>query len=225
MKSLILAGVAVPALMFATFGLAADLPARRAPLYTPPPVIPVFTWTGFYAGVNGGYGFGSFKGRGPALPGDPDGGMIGGTAGYNYQIGNIVVGMEADLDYANVNNSSTFPGPLTTKSTSDFQDTIRGRVGYAVNRALIYATGGYAGGNLHTTVYDVPNNFYNAQSNYLNGYAIGAGVEYAIQPNISAKLEYMYTDLGKAYNFVGSPDVTRIGLTQSTVKAGVNYHF
>lgn len=224
MKSSFLAGAALSVLVLTVSAQAADLPRRAAPAYAPM-AVPVFTWTGFYGGINGGWGFGSFQGRGPALPSDPSGGLIGGTVGYNYQMGNFVFGLEGDLDYAAVNATTVYAGPLTTKSGLTLQDTIRGRVGYAMDRAMFYATGGYAGGNVHTTIYDVPGKYFNAQTNYLNGWALGAGVEYALQPNISAKLEYLYTDLPAAYNFVGSPDVTRVGTQTSNIRAGVNYHF
>lgn len=224
MKRLILAGVAVPALLTASVGFAADLPRRVAPAYMPP-IAPIFTWTGFYAGLNGGGLFGDFNSHGRVRAGSPSGGTIGGTAGYNYQIGNLVLGLEADVAYAAVNNTKTGPGPITSKGTLNFQDTIRGRVGYAYNRLLFFATGGYAGGTVNSTVYDTPNNFYSAQSNYLNGYAVGAGVEYAVMPNLSAKLEYLYTDLGSAYNFAHTVDATRVGLSSSNIRAGINYHF
>lgn len=225
MKSMVLAGVALPALMIASAVGAADLPRRYAPNYATP-MMPIFTWTGFYAGLNGGAGFGSFYGSGNARAGDPSGGSVGGTVGYNYQLpNNIVLGLEGDADYAGIGSTQTRAGPLTTKSTLGFQTTVRGRVGYALNRMLFFATGGYAGGSVHTTVYDTPNAYFNADSNYLNGFAVGFGAEYAILPNLSGKLEYLYTDLGPAFNFVGSPDVTRVGVKTSNIRAGLNYHF
>ena len=224
MKRLALATVALPVLMSASAAFAADLP-RRAPVYMPP-LAPVFTWTGFYGGINGGYGFGDFNATGRSHAGSPNGGLVGGTLGYNYQLpNNIVVGLEGDLDYASINNTSTTSGPLTSKGNLNFETTIRGRAGYAVNRMLFYATGGYAGGTVHSTVYDVPNGYFNANSNYLNGFAVGGGAEYAIMPNLSGKVEYLYTDLSPAYNFVGTKDVTRVGLTSSNIRVGVNYHF
>ena len=227
MKHLLLTAVTMSAVLGGSAlsgASAADLP-RRAPAYIPPAYAPIFTWTGFYAGINGGYGFGDSNGTGRALAGSPSGGLVGGTVGYNYQYRQLVVGLEADFDYAGVGNTQTSAGPLTAKSNLNFADTIRARAGYAVNRALLYVTGGYAGGNLHSTVYDTPLNTFAANSNYLNGYAVGAGVEYAFMPNLSGKVEYLYTDLGQAYNFTGTPDVTRIGLSTSNIKAGINYHF
>lgn len=225
MKTLVLGGIALAAVLTASAAGAADLPRRYAPTYAQA-TVPMFTWTGFYAGINGGAGFGSFDAHGNAQAGDPTGGTVGGTVGYNVQLpNNIVVGVEGDAGYAAINSTQTNAGPLTTKSTLNFQTTVRGRVGYAVNRMLFFATGGYAGGNVHTTVYDTPNSYFNANSNYLNGFAVGAGAEYAILPNLSGKLEYLYTDLSPASNFAGSPDVTRIGVSTSNIRAGLNYHF
>ena len=226
MKHLVLAALTTSAVLGASClsASAADLP-RRAPAYVAPAYAPVFTWTGVYGGLNGGYGFGSLKGNGNAFGGDPSGGLIGGTVGYNYQYNQLVVGLEADFDYASIGNSQTSAGPLTTRTNMNFADTIRGRAGYAIGRTLFFVTGGYAGGNVHTTVYDTPRNFYAANSNYLNGYALGAGVEYAFMPNLSGKVEYLYTDLGQAYNFAYTPDVTRIGYSVSNIRAGINYHF
>ncbi len=227
MKYLLLAAVAMSAVMGGSAvsgAFAADLP-RRAPAYAPQAYAPIFTWTGFYAGLNAGYGGGDSKVNGPASAGTLDGGFVGGQVGYNYQYQQLVVGLEADGDFAGIGNSQTSAGPLTTKSNLNSIFTVRGRAGYAVNRALFYVTGGYAGGNLHSTVYDTPQAIYLSNSNFLNGYAIGAGVEYAFMPNLSAKAEYLYTDLGQAYNYVGTSDVTRIGLGTSAVKVGVNYHF
>ena len=227
MKHLSLAAAAMSAVLGGSAlsgASASDLP-RRAPAYAPSAYAPIFTWTGFYAGINGGYGFGDSNGNGRALAGSPSGGLIGGTLGYNYQYQRFVLGLEADFDHASIGNSQTSAGPVTAKSNLNFETTIRARAGYAVDRALFFVTSGYAGGNLHSTVYDTPNNFYRANTTYLNGYAIGGGVEYAFMPNLSGKVEYVYTDLGQAYNFAYTPAVSRFGVSTSDVKAGINYHF
>ncbi len=102
MKQLLLAAVTMSAVLGGSAlstASAADLP-RRSPAYIPPAYVPLFTWTGFYAGINGGYGFGDSKGSGKALAGSPDGGLVGGTVGYNYQYQQLVVGLEGDADFA-----------------------------------------------------------------------------------------------------------------------------
>jgi outer membrane immunogenic protein len=190
--------------------MAADLPRRAtaaAPYVAP---VPVFTWTGFYAGVNAGYGWGSQKGAADADYGSLSGAQVGGTAGYNYQMGQIVLGMEGDMDWSNAKNTK---GAYISKQTSI--GTVRGRVGYSVDRVLLFTTGGYAGGAVERTASAA------SASDWHNGYALGAGMEYAITNNVSAKAEYLYTDLASKTD----TGVSRAGLTQNTVRMGVNYRF
>ncbi len=186
--------------------VAADLPRRSV---APAPYVaqvPVFTWTGFYAGVNAGYGWATPKGAAEAAYGSLDGAQIGGTVGYNYQMGQLVVGVEGDDAWNNARGSKA---GATSKATN--VATARGRVGYAVDRVLLFTTAGYAGASLDRTP---------ATSDWHNGYALGGGMEYAFTSNVSAKAEYLYTDLT-------SKDATtpRAGLTQNTVRMGVNYKF
>ena len=203
---------ALSVLALGSAAVAADLPRRAtaaAPYVAP---VPVFTWTGFYAGVNPGYGWGSQKGTADANYGSLDGAQVGGTAGYNYQMGQIVLGMESDLDWSNAKNTN---GAFVSKQTSI--GTVRGRVGYAVDRVLLFTTGGYAGGNVERTVGAA------SASDWHNGYALGGGMEYAITNNVSAKAEYLYTDLSSKSDTASLP--SRAGVTQNTVRMGVNYRF
>ena len=203
---------ALSVLALGTAAVAADLPRRAtaaAPYVAP---VPVFTWTGFYAGVNAGYGWGSQKGTADAAYGSLSGAQVGGTAGYNYQMGQIVLGMEGDMDWSNAKNTN---GAFVSKQTSI--GTVRGRVGYAVDRVLLFTTGGYAGGNVERTVGAA------STSNWHNGYALGGGMEYAVTNNVSAKAEYLYTDLASKTDTAGLP--SRAGVTQNTVRMGVNYRF
>jgi outer membrane immunogenic protein len=129
----------------ATSAFAADLPTRKeAPAmpYTPPPI---FSWTGFYVGANGVYGWGDVRGPNNGVFGSPSGGMGGITAGYNYQISQFVVGLEGDFDWGDISENKTLAGGDFSKyHVSDFA-TVRGRAGVAMDRALLYVTGGYAG--------------------------------------------------------------------------------
>ena len=189
--------------------VAADLPRRTvAPTpYVAP--VPVFTWTGFYAGVNGGYGWGTQKGAADATYGSLDGAQIGGTVGYNQQMGSLVFGVESDLDWSNAKSTN---GTAVSKLTS--VGTARGRIGYAVDRVLLFTTGGYAGGAIER------NGGAASASDWHNGYALGGGMEYAFTSNVSAKAEYLYTDLASK-----GDTAARAGLTQNTVRMGVNYRF
>ncbi|MFJ7835410.1 outer membrane protein, partial [Methylobacterium sp. NPDC097213] len=178
MKSLLLASSALVAATVAAS--AADLPRRAAP----PPVfqpVPVFTWTGFYAGFNAGYGFGTQDDRAPTVLGvgpasllvtaptviafnnreSNEGFVGGGQIGYNYQFtpgSGFVIGVEADAQYADFGrnrNRFVATGPLAAQqvfnpgglSGLDFFGTVRGRLGYAFNRTLVYGTGGVAYGS------------------------------------------------------------------------------
>ncbi len=226
MKKIVLAGIAAATILSASAGFAADLPRRNqpsSPVYTPP----VFTWTGFYLGVNGGAGFGKFSGLGKTNFGNANGGLIGATAGYNYQFNQFVAGIEGDADFARMDGSSSYNkvgGTISGKGRLSSLFTLRGRLGYSVDRALLFVTGGYAGGNVKGNLTDTSIATSYSQSNYLNGYVLGAGLEYAFTNNISAKAEYLYTSLGSK-NYFSGINVTNAGLRESIIRAGVNYRF
>ena len=190
--------------------VAADLPRRAtapAPYVAP---VPVFTWTGFYAGVNAGYGWGQQKSTANAAFGSLDGAQVGGTAGYNQQVGALVFGVEGDWDWSNAKHTN---GANVSKLTNEM--TARGRVGYAVDRVLLFTTGGYAGGTVDRT------DGVNAANDWHNGYVLGGGMEYAITNNVSAKADYLYTDLSSQTDTA----ISHAGVTQTTVRRGVNYRF
>jgi outer membrane immunogenic protein len=210
---------------------AADLPnRRRAPrndYYAAPPV---FTWTGFYLGANAGIGFGSFTHGSDQLFGRPVGVQAGLTAGFNYQATpNIVLGIEGDWDLANINNSQNmsyfgFNGKAGVNSLA----SLRARAGYAYDRALIFVTGGAAAGTMSTSMTRwswgmIP--FYGSSSSFNFGWALGAGVEYAFTDKISAKGEYLFTQLGGKEVYSIAPFAQTVGANVSQVRLGVNYHF
>ena len=233
-----LKGVAVAALtaVGAVAAQAADLPTRKeapAPVFVPPP----FTWTGFYVGVNAG-GIWPSGGRSASIldttaataafvdAGFPGGlgsqsaGFIGGgQAGYNWQTGAFVLGVETDFDgstlsksFNNVGTPFVGAGGLTGdfltvngKNSLTWLGTTRGRVGFVAtpdNRLMIYGTGGvaYGGGNSQFSVFDATTGsiFSGNPSSTRVGWVIGGGVEYAITNNITIKGEYLYADLGSS---------------------------
>lgn len=219
MKKVLLASACLFAL--AAPASAADLAARP---YTKAPVAPVavYNWTGFYLGIVGG-------GAWENASGDPKmkGGFVGGTAGYNWQTGNVVFGLEADGSWADVSASATVPVlgvPVTTSIRTDAMGTVRGRIGYAVNQVLFYGTGGYAWidnkisvSALGVTVSD---------TKWHSGWTVGAGVEAFFAPQWSVKGEYLYRSLGSENYFsnLGVPLASGT-LNFHTVQVGVNYHF
>ncbi len=211
MKRLLLAALLAGV---ASTAMAADLPSHKAPPAAPAYYPPVFTWTGFYAGINGGWG-GATGGGGDF--GSATGGLIGGTVGYNYQIGQFVIGAESDLDWADISKSgwNGLAGGYAYKTNADTLFTARARAGYAIDRALFYVTGGYAGADVKLSQYT-----YGSKTDWRSGGVIGAGAEYAFTNHISAKVEYLYEPL-QDKDFAGG----KSKLDLSLVRAGLNYKF
>jgi outer membrane immunogenic protein len=184
----------------------------------------VFTWSGIYIGVNGGYGFGQSNWTNPAgSTGNfsTDGFLVGGTIGGNYQWNQFVLGIEADGDWTNLSgNVSCGPGLAFTCTTQgDWLATVRGRAGYAFDRFLVYGTGGAAFGNLQagsTGSFDTATQ---------TGWTAGGGVEFAFTPNLTAKVEYLYVDLGSMTCNINCQFNTSVSLTENVVRAGINYKF
>jgi outer membrane immunogenic protein len=225
MKRLLLTSAAMAALLSAP-SLAADAPPGR---YMPPPraaaYVPFFSWNGFYLGLSAGYGFGQSNWTNSATgatTGDFDinGGLIGGTLGYNIQLSAVVVGVEADLAWSNIKGSST-TNCAACETSNSWLGTARGRIGYAFDRVLPYFTGGAAFGDIKGTVGAAT--FSETQV----GWTVGAGVEYAFISNWSAKVEYLYVDLGAAScSAACSGGVPfEASFTSNIVRAGVNYKF
>ena len=230
MRKILLGGVALTALAAAFPSFAADLPPNAAPSESYYAPSPVFNWTGFYLGINTGYGFGAFTGGGATPFATADASTYGGTAGYNYQINQFVVGVESDLDWASFKSSKIYlPGPITETAKLDDLWTLRGRAGYAMDNVLLFVTGGYAGGVIRSNLTDgtlpIPAGGPTyGSSNYSNGYAFGGGLEYAFTSAISAKAEYLYTSLDKQSIFNGAHS-TSVALHESLVRGGIDFHF
>ncbi|MDQ0505510.1 outer membrane protein [Xanthobacter agilis] len=229
--------------LLATVALAAlSAPAAAADLATKYPVkaiaAPVFSWTGFYIGANFGYGGDKFSQDLVALGvtvGSVDtqssGWMVGGQLGYNYQFANnVVVGLETDLQWANISGQSSGINLGGTNwiagSNVDYFGTIRARLGYAFDRFLPYITGGAAYGNIQHTLVEGYGVFPSVSgSNTSWGWTIGAGAEYAITNNWTFKAEYLYVDLGSSNS--GVLDLVSLNSSAkfNTMRAGVNYKF
>jgi outer membrane immunogenic protein len=222
MRSVLLSSLAIVA--FAGAAVAADLPSSKsAPAYYAP--APVFTWTGFYVGVEGGADFLSTKGLG--FGSSQKAGLIGGVVGYNYQINQFVVGLEANGGgvlgggQTSVNATAFNPYGLTGSNNGYYAD-VRGRVGYAYDRALFYAAGGVAFGDVRTTYSNALIAAPIGVNSNRTGYTIGAGVDYAFTPNWIGRVEYRYTDLGRnTYNAV----YDRVRNDSSAVLVGLIYKF
>jgi outer membrane immunogenic protein len=222
MKRFLLSCAGVVALTAAA--AAADLPARapvpyypvKAPMYAPP-----YSWTGFYLGVNGGYGWGRSDWD-TVGPFDVSGGLVGGTAGYNYQFGQLVVGVEGDVDWSDIKGNTTSFCTFGCQTSNTWLSTVRGRLGFAADRFLPYVTGGAAFGDIRASTPGFPGA---SQTN--TGWTVGAGIEAALVGNLSAKVEYLYVDLG---NFncgvacgLGAAD--NVSLHENVLRGGINYRF
>ncbi|HZV21755.1 MAG TPA: outer membrane beta-barrel protein, partial [Hyphomicrobiales bacterium] len=152
----------------------------------PLPYVAAVNWSGAYGGFNVGTGW--LADDGSALL-SPSGGFAGGQIGYNWQgvfgMGpNWVLGVEADLQGSGIEDSSS-----GLKSSLNWFGTIRGRVGYAFGSTLVYATGGFAFGEVENTVFPA------RATETQTGYAVGGGVEYRFNPTWSIKGEYQFISL------------------------------
>ena len=212
---------------------AADLPDRsNSPSYKAPSEL-LFNWTGFYAGINGGYARGQSRWDDPAAGASSgnfniSGGSIGGQLGYNWQSGPVVFGIETDADWMNVKGDTIGTGGVCTadggsqcQTQQSWVGTTRARVGYAFDRWLPYATGGVAYGNIESLQLTGTSTSTNV------GWSAGAGLEYGIGRNWSAKVEYLHIDLGTA-TFMGAASgasTLTAPVTDELVRAGINYHW
>jgi outer membrane immunogenic protein len=224
MSKMIRAGVSLAALMIAAGAAsAADLPrSYKAPAYVAPAYA---NWTGFYAGINAGYGFGKSTWDVPAIEPTPKGFVGGVTLGYNFQTGLWLWGLEGDVMYSGMKDSGTCVGATGTCETKNsWLGTARGRIGYAGwNNLLPYFTGGAAFGDIKAS-----SPFGDASKTKV-GWTVGAGLEYALWTNWSVKAEYLYVDLGSfdCGTSCGGPGVTtdNVSFKANIVRAGLNYRF
>jgi outer membrane immunogenic protein len=285
-KPLLLAGPM--AVLLAGAASAADLPRRVAPpVFT---TVPAFSWTGFYAGLNAGYGFDASSSGATVIGTSAASGIIangadpglvafsnrnasngfsgGGQVGYNYQFtpgSGVVAGVEADAQYLGFGSNRSAasfvgtPNPDLTfvnpngLSTLDYFGTVRGRLGYAFDRTLVYGTGGFAYGGGGGSSFGLPNS---SSDTFRTGWAAGGGVEYALPSDsflnffkssaVTVKIEGLYVSLdrnstngvfassnatGAQYSVSGTGYAAATGTTSrrsdefAVVRAGLNYKF
>lgn len=242
MKKLLLASVAI---------LFASPAAQSADVIEPT----AYDWTGPYVGLQAGYGWGENDvkatqldtseidvgrqavGVFPERDGSIDmDGFIGGLhAGYNWQMDSLVLGVEGDIEYADLDGDTDIVGANDFKigeasQEIDWLGSLRLRAGFAFDRALIYATGGLAVGGVEVEG-SLPNalNSEDASNNDTEwGWTIGGGVEYALTDDLSARLEYRYTDLGDTeVDFFDNGAIEKLKFenTFHAVRAGLSWHF
>ena len=223
MKRVFLLGAA--ALAFAATMMAAnaaDLGRRRMPAKAPA-YEAYYNWTGFYAGVNGGGAFGNsdLSNALGSTSNDVTGGLAGGTIGYNWQVGRIVYGAEADGDWSGLKGSTTNAVCVSCETSNPWLATARGRIGYAFNRVLPYVTAGGVFGDVK-----IARPGFAGETDTRAGWTGGGGVEVAINGPWTAKVEYLYADLGSANcNATNCGVATSADLTANIVRGGINYRF
>jgi outer membrane immunogenic protein len=227
--------------------------ANAADMYRAPDAVgsykdaPVFgySWTGFYAGVHVGGVWGNVDvtdTTGGVTPGpfkfSPEGVFGGGTAGYNLQRGNFVFGVETDVGYMNLSGSGIIP----SSSPQFHQDAtldggaygdVAARLGYAFDRTLLYAKGGFAFYDGEGTQVTTKPGYVHSGTGIFTGWTAGGGIEHYISPSWSVKGEYLHFDFGTqggSQTSVGDPPIgfvykNKFEVTADSAKAGVNYHF
>jgi len=206
MKTILGAAVVVATLSAATAALAADLPA--GPYYTAPAPLSASSWAGPYLGASLGYEWGTVDNN-PTRPSGIEGGI---QAGYNWQIGQFVAGIETDISVSGA--SDTF---APWQFSNPWFGTTRGRVGAAFGNVLVYGTAGVAYGSLTATT---PGNL--SETHTSLGWTAGIGAEVGFMPHWSAKAEWLYLDLAdRLFSVTGSNN----RLTANLIRLGVNYHF
>lgn len=205
--------VAAPAVQAADLG--GRYPSMKdEPDYGPPR----YLWSGFYAGVQMGYGWADsfqFNGGSVFANDEVDGFIGGGTLGYNFQSGQIVWGLETDFSYANIDGSTGCGGSCS--GGLDWLWTVRGRVGLDMNGWMPYITGGYAMADVFG------DNGVGSGSDTVSGWTVGGGLEVKLDRNWSFKGEYLYVDVGDSFGTQGVDRATLEDL--HIVRAGINYKF
>lgn len=200
-----------------------------------------YRWSGFYAGLNAGYGWGDNSYTYTSLPETTDFGtdgvLVGGTVGINWQHGRIVVGLEGDLSYSDISGyKNTSAGPVSTtpcllpgategcSAEVNWLGTLRVRAGLATGKFMPFVTGGLAVGSVEgfadSGACGGPVCEY---SDTRFGWTIGGGVEVAIREGWTAKFEYLYVDLGEPKFTAATVQTDRIDF--NVIRTGLNYRF
>lgn len=246
MKRILLITVSLGVLSLVSPALGADLATY---IKAPALAAPVYDWSGFYVGAFGGGGVGNHNVNDSLGPNSPfanftanyssQGGVAGGEAGYNFQSGNVVAGIEADGFWSGMRGSdasAVAAGAFAIGSVDSdnlrWGGTLRARGGFTVDRWLMFFTGGWAFGDIVHSNTD-PVFGVDRFTVHANGLTAGGGIAYALTNNVIGKVEYRY------YNFNGynRPAVGATGLTSngqlpyttestySVITVGLDYKF
>lgn len=236
MSKFLNAGIASLVLLASGAAMAGDLPMRKGAL-PPAPVLPeLYSWTGFYVGGQIGYSWASDKTSFVALNGalagvafdyNTDGVVGGGHAGFNYQMGGFVIGVEGDVEA--VDAKGGFNSALGIGRVSrDWQASIRGRLGFALDRFMIYGTGGGAFTEYNYRLSNPATGLSETAQTQRGGWTAGGGLSYAFSNNLIGGVEYRYTDYGRFSRFARSAFLglgTEQETTTHAVRTSLRYKF
>lgn len=179
-------------------------------------------WDGLYGGINGGFGWGRAE---PAYRYDSielDGGLLGGHVGYNWQRGNLVLGLETDAAWSGADGSRLHGNGDRLDIRNSWLSSLRLRAGVNFGNTLVYATGGMALGGFDSDLATLTSLTRN--SDMLLGYVVGGGIEMKITGNISGRIEALHYGFNdKSFEFAAGD--LRADLSTTTVRAGLTYHF
>ncbi|SFV26868.1 outer membrane immunogenic protein [Devosia crocina] len=196
--------------------------AATSPMFSPTSVT---DWTGFYAGVNGGYSWGTTTNT-PAIgtaENNSSGWLAGGQVGYNVDMGGLVIGAEADMQWTNLAYSEPLGALGSFESRLDWLGTARVRAGGTFGQVMPYVTLGAAFAGGKSQVENDGVSTFRSAGHF--GWTAGVGIEAKATENISVKAEYLYVDLGEQA-YAGLPGGARtIGQKANIIRAGVNYKF
>jgi outer membrane immunogenic protein len=255
LKKSLLAGASLGAIALATGSQAADLGAR--PVYRAPPLAPApapFSWTGFYVGANVGAAWArssvsddlatstaipwisGAKGAVGTVNADNTGVIGGFQAGYNWQFTSLVLGVEGDISFSSLDRTVAFTAGIgggvgdTYRSRLDTLGTLRGRIGWAFDRVLVYGTGGAAFASLKDQYTDPPSvaGFTLSPSSSVTGWTAGGGIEYAFADHWTARAEYLHVgfpDRSLTIQVFGSPYGFIFKDSLDIARVGINYKF
>ena len=206
---------------------AADLPVKA------PGKTAATNWSGWYVGIEGGGAWGRAA-QTNTISGvslgyyDQKGGLVGGTLGYNWQVANLILGLETDLSWASLTGAEACGPTLTFSCPTELRafGTLRGRLGVAVwGKTILYAAGGLAYGDIRAT----RNVSATTSDNWRAGWTIGGGVETMLFPRWSLKLEYLYSTFpGTGTTYIVTSTATPVSTVEidvQIVRAGLNWHF
>lgn len=215
--------------------LAADIP-DEAPA-PPPPAPERFDWTGFYLGAQGGYEWRKDDFEDPIVPfsGDLkfDGAVLGGHVGYDHQFNGFVLGIVGDIEWADGSGTGTVSGTsVMGRAEANWQGSIRARLGYAFERAMVYVTGGASFGNFDFDYtccglgFGIGDQF----DETVWGWNIGGGLAYKINNNWEIWGDYRYTDYKEASSGIinccaGPPNTQDHNVDTHAARIGVSYRF